>query len=395
MRISEIFRSIFLNLKANKSRVILTSLGIIIGAFTIIMVVGIGKGSEQAVAQQYRRLSVETIMLTKNRSYTGKDLTLEQALTMTELGNVRAVGATINTMGSVGYNGTTTNAQIGGISESYFDMQNLVVENGERFTDEDGTKKNKVAVLGYTVASTLFPDDITQAIGSTVTISGRKYSVVGTLQRVGDTGGGMASGGIDNGVFIPYAVAMQYTLGRRMSPTFVVQANDVNSVAAAMEDVKDFLEDTLNDSSAYTITDAGSRLSSAQETAKQMSTLLISVAAIVLIVGGIGIMNVLFVSIKERTREIGILKSIGARRRDILLEFLLEAIVISVGGGVIGTVLGMAAMPLLGLLSISALPTVEGALLGLIFSMATGTFFGYYPALKASRLKPIDSLNYE
>lgn len=395
MRLSEIFRSILLNLKANKSRVILTSLGIIIGAFTIIMVVGIGKGSEAAVASQYSRLSVETIMLTKSRTYTGKDLTLEQAMQMTNLGNVKAVGATINTFGSVGYNGATTNAQVAGISESYFNMENMVVENGTAFTDDDGAKKNKVAVLGYTVASTLFPDDITQAVGSSVTISGRKYTVAGTLQRVGDSSAGFGQGGIDSGVFIPYEVAQQYTLGRRMQASFVVQANDVNSVAAAMEDVKDFMGETLNDTAAYNIQDAGSRLSSAQATAAQMATLLISVAAIVLIVGGIGIMNVLFVSIKERTREIGILKSIGARRRDILLEFLLEAIVISVAGGIIGTILGMAAMPLLGLLGISALPTVEGALLGMLFSMATGTFFGYYPALKASRLKPIDSLNYE
>jgi len=143
------------------------------------------------------------------------------------------------------------------------------------------------------------------------------------------------------------------------------------------------------------IRDAGSRLTAAQDTAKTMSVLLISVAAIVLVVGGIGIMNVMFVTVKERTREIGTLKAVGAKKKEILLQFLLESIVISFVGGVLGIILGVVAIPLASYFDLTAIPSLTGVLLGLIFSIVTGTFFGYYPAFKAASLNPIEALRYE
>jgi putative ABC transport system permease protein len=390
----EIIRSVLLNLRANKFRVFLTSLGIIIGSFTIIMVVGIAKGSEKAVSDQFKRLSVETIIIKKGKNYKGsKELTLDKALKMTELSNVREVGAILSTATGVSFGAATENMTVSGITESYHYMSHMNIEEGEYISDKDGLKREKVVVLGNNIAATLFKEDINEAVGKQITIKGRKYRVKGILKRMGDAGTGAMS--VDDGVFIPYAVAQKYIAGKKPNPTVIVQAMDINTVAPAIEEITKYIKGVTGVDEAYTVTDAGNRLTSAKETARTMSALLIAVATIVLIVGGIGIMNVLLVSVKERTREIGILKSIGARRSDILLEFLLEAIVISIGGGLIGSVLGFSAMPIMRYANLQVIASIEGILLGLLFSVITGTFFGYYPALKASKLKPIDALNHE
>lgn len=417
MRLKEQIRSVLLSISTNKSRVFLTSLGIIIGTFTIIMVVGIGKASEAAVAEQYKRLSVESITIARTNMRiqmggTIKTLTKTDAEAMSEeLEHVKSVGVSTSTSTTIAYESTSSTITVQGINEVYADVTNLSINQGEFFTDDDGKARNRVAVLGYNIATTLFGEDLEDAIGETVLIKGASFTVVGILNRIGGSGGvastsggpnASASTSADDAAFIPYDVAIKYTsgsAGSRGGPTGIAQvtyialANDIASVEPAIEEITAYITELCGENSGYTVTDAGSSLSSALETSNTMSALLIAVAAIVLIVSGIGIMNVLMVAVKERTREIGILKSIGAARRVILLEFLLEAVFISVAGGLMGVLLSYYAPLALSFTSIAYLASVDGLVLGLGFSVLTGVFFGYYPASRASKLKPIDALN--
>jgi putative ABC transport system permease protein len=406
----EILRSVFISLASNRFRVFLTSLGIIIGTFTIILVVGIGKAGEAAVADQYSRLSVESITIAKARG-TGTSTTAvlnkDDAISMSEvLQNVQSVGVSTRITSDVSVGAVSSTLTIQGINEAYAEITHLEPLYGELFTDNDSLMRARYVVLGYNVAELLFDGELEGSIGETVMVKGSSFILVGILDRIGGTGGISTtttdSTSADDMAFIPYDVAIKYTSGTTKTGatavaqvSFVALANDIDSVKPAIAEIKEYIEETIGTSTAYTVTDAGSVLESAQATARTMSTLLVAVAVIVLVVSGIGIMNVLLVAVKERTREIGILKSIGAARHTILFEFLMEAAIISVLGGLLGGALSIAAPMVLEFTGIPFLPSAEGILLGLGFSVATGIFFGFYPAAKASGLKPIDALNYE
>jgi putative ABC transport system permease protein len=423
MRIGEIIRSVLLSVRSNRFRAILTSLGIIIGTFTITMVVGIGKASQQAVNDEYKRLSVNSITISLNsRGFgtTTKTATKEQMLNMSkELDDVQSVGVSIRSNSTVAYSDLSETVAVMGTNEAYANITNLVSLYGDYFTDDDSTQRNRVVVLGYNVANYLFNNDLSQAVGSTIYVKGVTFQVVGVLSRIGGAGGmtstsgGGASGSVssssDDMAFIPYDVALKYAAASssnrnaRMAaattssatPSYYALANDLSSVKPAIKEIQQYLADITSSSTTYSVSDAGSALASAQKSSTTMSSLLIAVAAIVLIVSGIGIMNVMMVAVKERTREIGILKAVGASRRTILMEFLFEAVLISIIGGLIGIVLSVFAPNVLSYFGISYLASADGIALGLVFSVLTGIFFGYYPAVKASKLKPIDALNYE
>jgi putative ABC transport system permease protein len=294
-------------------------------------------------------------------------------------------------VGNVTLNGEEYFRSITGVTSEYEQILNLSTAYGSNLIDDDVEDKSLVAVLGYNVAVQNYgmPE---YAVGEYISINNKLLKVVGVLARKGDSAGTIAP---DSSIFIPYSVAKEYVFNNYLIPQAIALADDVSHVDSATAWIRSSLAYLLNTSDAYTIENAGSRMEAASQSAKTMSMLLVSVAVIVFIVSGIGIMNVLFVSVKERTREIGILKALGCPERDILLQFLLESITISVFGSIAGMLLSIFILPLMKYTDIPVLPSAGGQLAALFFSLLTGTVFGFYPAYKASKQKPIDALNYE
>ncbi|MCG8501704.1 MAG: ABC transporter permease [Firmicutes bacterium] len=394
MSLVEIFRAVFINIWASKFKVFLTTLGIIVGSVTIILVIGIGKGGQEDVAEQFRNLNATSIFV---MPALGK--TTQATLGLSDVEAIKEgapslsdVTIMVSGKADASYRNTSYSAGVTGATEEFCNIQNLTVKYGAFISHYDNERRKKVAVIGDEIAELFYGDEKSEAVGTDLVIKGRRYEVIGVLERVGDSMQGFSP---DEGVIVPYEAAEKYILGRTR-PRIMALAKDVDHVASAIEEITEVLNKTYQGKSdAFMIRDAGSRVTAAQDSARTMSVLLIAVATIVLIVGGIGIMNVLFVSVKERTKEIGILKAIGARRKDILLQFLIEAIVISTSGGLIGILLSIFVMPLMQYFDLRVIPSLYGYVMALAFSIATGTFFGYYPASKAATLRPIEALNYE
>lgn len=277
-----------------------------------------------------------------------------------------------------------------GVQADYADISNLEVQYGEFFTDYDEEDSEKVCVLGYKTAQNIFGAAYL-AQGEYVSIEGRNYEVIGVLASMGTVSSGISP---DEAIYVPYSTAKKYIFGSTAKPRITAVAADVSKVENVMADIETVLTQNYPDA-AFTVTDAGSEMEAAEQSAKTLQTLLVAVASIVFLVGGIGIMNVLFVTVKERTSEIGLLKALGCKRSVILSEFLLEAAVIAVFGGLAGAVGGYALIPAVELTGTRAEPVFSAVIIAVAFAAATGTVFGFYPALKASRLTPIEALGSE
>ena len=250
--------------------------------------------------------------------------------------------------------------------------------------------KEKVCVIGANVAKQIFGNSY-NAYDNTVYIDSRPYTIVGVIEEMGTVSSGISP---DEAIFVPYASVMKYLTGKDINPTITVIAENIEQVQAIIGSIENVLLDSYPNTK-FTISDAGSKMEAASKSNETLQLLLIAMASIVFLVGGIGIMNVLFVSVKERTNEIGILKAIGCRRRDILTEFLLEAACISLVGAIFGVLLGLGITPLIESFSVRVELSVSGALLSLAFGVLTGSAFGFYPAYKASTLIPVVALNHE
>lgn len=283
-----------------------------------------------------------------------------------------------------------TSYTIAGVKSNYESISNLGMSVGTFITDSNDKNKEKVCVLGYDVATEIFGSAI-DAYGSIVYIDSRAYVVNGVLKQMGTVSSGISP---DEAIFIPYATGVKYITGTSLNPTITVLSDDVNSVSTVTASLKDVLGESYPNTE-FTYTDAGSKMEAALASNKILTMLLTAMAAIVFLVGGIGIMNVLFVSVKERTNEIGILKAIGCSKRNILFEFLLEASAISLIGGVIGVAISVAITPLVEYLGVRVELSPGAFLIAVVFAVLTGTIFGFYPAYKASKLVPVEALNAE
>ena len=399
MKLLEMLRIIMINILQNKVKVMLTSIGIIVGSVTIVMVIAIGRGGEEEVKAQFSGLSAETVYVNLDYMKIGnKDFSEIPKLTqdlmeqmMDESQTLKGIYLRGDAYSEVTLNGKTEYISVTGVTEGYSLVSNLETAYGENISEFDVEEMTSVAVIGEGIAKKYYPN-VEEAIGSTIRIGDKAFTIIGILERKGDGLQGLSA---DDTIFVPFTTAEQSILNEYTMPQIVALSKDLSTVKFSMKEMKSTLNYVLDDGSYYTLEDAGSRIEAATQSAGTMNMLLIAMATIVFIVGGIGIMNVLFLSIKERTKEIGILKALGSSKEEILLQFLFESVIISTFGGIMGVLLSYLLMPLMKYTNTPVSPSIEGQIISIIFAMITGTLFGLYPAYKASQLKPIEALSYE
>lgn len=300
------------------------------------------------------------------------------------------VTPTVTIMGAtVKYGSTNISSSVYGGNEEYGVIKDYAVSNGRFISYVDTTNRNYVCVIGTYVANELF--GMSNPIGKILKINGSAYTVIGVLEEEGDS----TETSADNMVIIPYSVAARLARNARItSYTFV--AKDSASIEPAKDVLNDYLYDIFKDEDAYNVSNLSALVDTIEELMSSLSAVLAGIAAISLLVGGIGIMNIMLVSVTERTREIGIRKAIGGKRRDILAQFVIEAIITSGIGGVIGIIVGAIMSSVLAkLLGVSSGISVSAVLLSFSVSVLIGILFGYFPAAKASKLNPIDALRHD
>jgi putative ABC transport system permease protein len=396
-------------LRRNKLRSGLTTLGIVIGVAAVIAMVSIGRGANYAVQQQIESLGTNLLMILPGATTTGgarsgwggvSTLTVQDAQRIAEESTaVEGVAWFKRSIAQAVYGDRNWSTSVQGVSPSYAAVRNWAVSQGEFLGQRDEDGAHRVAVLGRTVADELFgPGE--DPIGATIRLKDVPFRVIGVLQRKGQTMWGQDQ---DDVALIPFSTAERRVLGTEFLGSvdmIFATARSAAEVATAEEQIATLLRQRHRiqpgQDDDFTVRDLGEMAQASQTASRVMTTLLLAVASISLLVGGIGIMNILLVSVTERTREIGVRMAVGAKGRHILLQFLVEAIALSLLGGLLGAALGIGSARLVS--ALAGWPTLvsPGAVLGaVLFSAAVGVFFGFYPARKAASLDPIAALRYE
>ena len=405
MKIMNILLSAFRALQRNKMRSFLTMLGIIIGVGAVIAMLAIGQGAEYSVEQQISALGTNVLIILPGTQQTsgvrvgaGSVTTLKEEDAMAiekECPAVALVSPGTRSGGQVIAGNLNWATGIEGTGVDYLEIRKWKVEYGDFYTDQDVKSASKVCVLGKTVADNLFPES--SPVDQNIRIRNVPFKVIGVLEKKGQNAMGQDQ---DDIILAPYT-----TVARRLSwfpyiRQILVSATSQENIPVAQDQIDQLLRMRHKiapyDPDDFTIRNQADLANAANATTQILTVLLASIASVSLLVGGIGIMNIMLVSVTERTREIGIRMSVGARGRDILTQFLIEALVLSLLGGIIGILLGVVGSTILS--NIAKWPTIITAisiLLSFGFSIGIGIFFGFYPARKAALLNPIDALRYE
>jgi putative ABC transport system permease protein len=392
-------------LRRNKMRTVLTMLGMIIGVGAVIAMVGIGNGAKSQIEAQIASFGENLILvwtgsMTRGGVHTGwgsaGTLSVEDAEAIQrEVPGVVVISPEVRTSGQVAAGNENWFTQIVGEGSDYFTMRQWPVVQGGGFSEQDVRAANKVAVVGKTIVDQLFPGE--DPIGQILRVKSAPFVVVGVLRPKGLSVQGQDQ---DDIVLVPYTSAMKRLLGVTMLRSINVQASSPRMLNPAQAQIISLLRQrhhiTPGKDDDFTVRTQQEIADAATEQSKTMSWLLAGIACVSLVVGGIGIMNIMLVSVTERTREIGIRMAVGARGGDILLQFLTEAVTLSMIGGIIGILAGLGTSKVIEILK--HWPVMTPALwivIAFLVSAAVGVFFGFYPARKASKLDPIDALRYE
>lgn len=412
MNYQNLFKIALRAIAANKMRSFLTALGIIIGIAAVITMLAIGQGSKASIKANIAEMGSNMIMISPGADMRGgvrQDASSMETLKQADYESIKedcnyisAISPTVNSSGQWIYGNNNTQSSIYGVNQDYLSIRQLKVADGEMFTDTDIKAAAKVCILGQTVVDYLFPDG-SDPIGKVVRFNSIPFRVIGVLQKKGYNSMGMDQ---DDLVLAPYTTVMKRILAQTYLGGIVCSAITEEASQPAQDQISEILRHNhkLKDATATTEADEDDfNIRSQEEISSMMNStmstitiLLGSVAGISLLVGGIGIMNIMYVSVTERTREIGLRMSVGARGIDILNQFLIEAILLSVTGGIIGVILGVSlSLSLNAFLHIATQIEPWSIIMSFAVCTFTGVFFGWYPAKKAARLDPIEAIRYE
>ncbi len=400
----ESFLMAWASLIANKMRSILTMLGIIIGVAAVIALVSIGNGVKQDIQNSISSLGSNLLMVMPGAPRTPgvrpsagsmKSLKVSDYEAIAKLDGVKAASPMTNGSYVVIYQNKNWTTSVSGVNANYLDVNNWTMKSGRFLSEKNVQNRERVAVVGKTVVKNLFGDE--DPVGKEIRVKNIPYRIIGVLNSKGS---GAMGNDQDDMVIIPYTTAMERVDGIDYLRMIYVVGKDENGIDRLQSDIENLLrvrhgiKDTNLDD--FNIQNMNSIMETMEETTGTLTLFLGAVAAISLVVGGIGIMNIMLVSVTERTREIGVRKALGATYNVIVTQFLIEAIVISLMGGIIGIILGVGSSKLIGMASgMSTVISIPTIVMSFAFSVAIGLVFGIYPARKAAKLNPIDALHYE